>query len=111
PDTALDVLVAGEPGLALRRDGVDVVGRPESRDAHLILPRPFEQTEHQVTRALAALLVDDGVQRFQPLPGLVRVDVRQLGGKTVADDRETLSSGSHARSFTSSRGAFGRPAL
>ncbi len=41
PDAPFDVLVAREPRLALRRDGVDVVGAPQPGHPHLMLSRPL----------------------------------------------------------------------
>ena len=87
PDPALDVLVAGEPGLPLRRDGVDVVGGGQRRDADLALPGPLEQAQHDVAGALGAALVDDAVERLDPLAGLLGVDVRKLARQAVADHR------------------------
>ena len=92
PDPPLDVLVAGEPGLALGRDRVDVVGAAQPGHAHLLLARALEQLEHDVPGPGAAPGPDDVVERVDPLSGLVRVDVRQLGGQAVADDREALAS-------------------
>ena len=57
-DPALDLLVAGEPRLALGRDRVDVVGAAQRRDADLPLAGPLEQPQHDVAGALAAALVD-----------------------------------------------------
>src|SRR6185437_3732319 len=47
PDPALDVLVAGEPGLPLRRDGVYEVRAGQRRDADGALTGAFEQLEHE----------------------------------------------------------------
>ncbi len=53
-DAPLDVLVAGEPRLALGRDRVDVVGAAQARDADLALAGPLEQAQHEVAGAVAA---------------------------------------------------------
>src|SRR5439155_6452173 len=103
----LHVLVAGEPGLALRRDGVDVVGGRQRRHADLARPGPFEQAQHDVAGAFGAPLVDDAVEGLDPLGGLLRVDVGQLAGQAVADHR-ALAFGGHGRSFALSSGAVGR---
>ena len=79
-DAALDVLVAGEPGFALRRDGVDVVGAAQAGHADLVLAGPLQQPKHQVTGARATLRLDDVVERLEPLLGLAGVDIRQLAG-------------------------------
>ena len=84
-DAPLDVLVAGEPGLALGRDRVDVVGGGQRRHADLPLPGPFEQPQHHVPGALPAALVDHAVERLDPLERLLGIDVRQLARQAVAD--------------------------
>ena len=86
-DAALDVLVAREPRLALRRDRVDVVGAAQRGDADLLLAAALEQPEHQVAGAVAAGVVDDGVEGVQPLLGLVGIGVGELAGQPVGDDR------------------------
>ena len=94
-DPALDVLVAGEPGLALGRDRVDVVGAAQPGHADLLLAGTLQQPEHHVARAVAAAGADHAVERLHPLTGLVRVDIGQLGGQPVTDDGVTLASGGH----------------
>ena len=86
-DAALDLLVAGEPRLALRRDRVDVVGGAQGRDADLLLARALEQAQHHVAGAVAAAVVEHRVEGREPLLGLVRVDVGQLGGEALVDHR------------------------
>ena len=58
PVAALHLLVTGEPGLRLGRDGVDVVGRGQAGDADATLAGALEQREHEVARPGAAPLVD-----------------------------------------------------
>ena len=77
-DAALQLLVAREPGLLLRADRVDVARLREGRHADLELAGPLEQLEHEEPRAVLARLVQDLVQRLEPLPGLGLVDVGQL---------------------------------
>ena len=100
-DPALDVLVAGEPRLALGGNGVDEVGAAQPRHADLLLTGPLQQAQHDVPGTGPAAGAHHVVERLDPFPGLVRVDVGQLGGKPVADDRETLTSGSHGISSPS----------
>jgi hypothetical protein len=38
---------------------------------------------------------DDVIEGLHPLPGLIRIYVRELGGESVADDGKTLPSGGH----------------
>ena len=96
-DAPLDVLVAGEPRLPLGRDRVDVVGGGQRRHADLPLPGALQQPQHDVTGALAAPLVDDAVERVDPLQRLLGIDVRQLARQAVADHR-ALAFGGHRRS-------------
>ena len=96
-DPALDLLVAGEPRLALGRDGVDVVGAAQRRDAHLGLAGPLEQAQHDVAGAIAAAFVEQRVERGEPVVGLVGVDVGQLGRQALVDHRG-LRAGSRAGS-------------
>ena len=86
-DAALHLLVAGEPRLALGRDGVDVVGAAQRRDADLLLAGPLEEPQHHVARALAAAVGDHGVEGLEPLPGLLGIDVGQLGRQALVDHR------------------------
>jgi hypothetical protein len=86
-DPALDVLVAGEPGLALRRDGVDVVGAAQGGHSDVHLAGALEQPQHDVARAVAAPLVDQLVERVEPVGGFVGVDVGELGRQPLMDHR------------------------
>ncbi len=86
-DPALGLLVTWEPRLALRRNRVDVVGAAQRGDADVLLAGPLQQAQHHVARPAAAALVDHRVERVEPLPGLVRVDVGKLGRQPLVDDR------------------------
>ena len=83
--TALDLLVAGKPGLGLRGDGVDVVRPGQRGDAHLALAGSFQQLAHHVAGPRSATPVDHAVQRLKPLLGLLGVDVRDLTWYAVQD--------------------------
>src|SRR6266568_4966556 len=100
----LDVLVAWEPRLPLRRDRVDVVGGTQAGHADLLLARSLKQAEHEIAGPSAAAGARDGVERVDPLSRLIRVDVRQLRGQPVANNGVTLASGSHG---VASPSAFG----
>ncbi len=56
-----NLLVARELRLVLRCNGVDVVGGGNHRNTELKLFRPFQETHHDVARALMA------VGRHQPV--------------------------------------------
>ena len=77
-DAALELLVAGEVRLLLRADGVDVPGVGEGRQPDLELARPLQELEQQEPRPGLALLVDDVVERADPVDRLLLVDVGQL---------------------------------
>src|SRR4029077_7212477 len=110
PDPALDVLVAGEPWLALRRDRVDEVGAAQAGHADLLLARPLEQAEHHVPGAGPPSGAHDRIERLDPFARLVWVDVGNVGRHPVADDRELLTSGSHGVASPSAVSrAAGRP--
>ena len=95
-DLALDLLVAGEERLVLGGDGVDVVRAAHLGHGHALLARALDQPEHQIAGALTAALVDGGVERVEPLLGLLGIEVRDLAGKAANDDRVAIGSGSHA---------------
>src|SRR6266542_2113535 len=75
-DPALGVLVAREPRFSFGWNRVDVVRAAQAGYADLLLAGTLEKSEHEVARPPPALLVDDRVERLQPLVGLARVDVR-----------------------------------
>ncbi len=85
PVLPLHVLIPGEPWLALRRDGVDVVGRRERGDPHLLAAGLRQQLQHDVARAGAALPVDDSLQRLHPFLGLLGIGVGELARDAVED--------------------------
>ena len=85
PVAAFDVLVAGEPGLQLGRDGVDVVGRRQRRDGHPLFAGAFQQPQHQITRPRRAGSLQQLVEGLQPLRRLFGVDVGQIGSHALAD--------------------------
>ena len=92
-EAALDLLVAGEPGLLLGADRVDVVGGRQRRDAHLLGPRPLEHAQHEVAGTHPAGAVDDGVEAVEPLLRLGGVDVRQVRRDAVEDGSDVFAGG------------------
>ena len=80
---AFDLFVAGEPGLVLRPDRVDVVGGREAGHPDLLLPGAFEHPQHDIACTGAPAFVDEGVERGQPLLCLLRIDVGHLAGQAV----------------------------
>ncbi len=79
PDLALDVLVTGEPRLALGRDGVDVVGAGQRGDADLLLPGALEQPQHDVAGALPTVRRRSGRRTSRSTPGSPRGRCRGAG--------------------------------
>ena len=88
---ALDLFVAGEPWLFLGADRVDVIRGREAGDARIALACTVEQAEHDVPGADRARLSDETVQRIEPFPGLLRIDIRDLTGETVEDRSSRIS--------------------
>ena len=90
---ALDLLVAGEVGLVLGRDRVDVVGRRNHRHAQVQILRALQQAEHDLAAAAVALRRDQLLERLLPLGGLVGIAVEgALGVRILVVD-------SHGRPF------------
>src|SRR5438034_5811679 len=85
PDAVLHRLVAGELGLLLRRDRVDVARLRERREADLQHPRALQQLVEDEPRAFWARLVDESVERLDPLLRLVGVDIGQLPFELIED--------------------------
>ena len=94
-DPLLERLVAGEGGLALRRDRVDVVGAAQARDADVALGRPAQQRQHQVAGPVVAGVVDDVVERLHPLGRLVGIDVDVLGGESAGEQGIAVTTEGH----------------
>ena len=90
PDLALHLLVAGEPRLALGRDGVDEVGAAQRGHADLLLAGALEEAQHDVAGAVATVGGGEVVEGVEPLLGLLGIDVRELGGQALVDDRTAL---------------------
>ena len=105
PDAALLVLVAGEPGFGVGRDGVDVGGRDRGREVDLLGAGPLQELHEQVARPGPAPGVDDGVERVEPLLRLARIRV----GNLVADPVEQHCSngtGRRGTPLTTGRGCY-----
>ena len=77
-DPPLHRLVAREGRLLLGADRVDVAGLGQRRQPDLELAGALEQLVDEEPRAALAFLLDDLVERGDPVVGLVRVDVGQL---------------------------------
>ena len=83
----LEGLVSGEPRLHLRRDGVDVVGRPQARHAEVALGGATQEREHEIARTVGAGSVDDLIEGSGPLGGLLGIHVDVLGGQAAREER------------------------
>ena len=104
-DAALEVLVAGEPGLLLGRDGVDVRRRHRGRRAHLELAGPLEQLGHQEPGAGLAVGVDHRIERVEPFAGLGGVGVRELVDEPIDDHEPMLAPAGPIRNESVARSA------
>ncbi len=87
PDAPLHVLVTREPRLLLGRDGVDVRSGDRGREAHLLLPGPVQELHEEELGAGLAQVLDHGVEGVHPLARLLRVDVGEMVGEAVDDQR------------------------
>ena len=76
PDAQLHLLVAGEGGLLLRADGVDVARLGQRRQADVELAGPLEQLVEDELGALRTDLLGQRVERGDPVARLVGVGVR-----------------------------------
>ena len=76
---ALELLVAGELGLVLGGDRVDVVRRGDLRHVEMQLTGAIEQARHDLPAAACAALLDDRVERFAPLSSLLGIQVVAVG--------------------------------
>ena len=94
PEIPFGLLVAGVGRLDRLRDRVHEVGRRQRRHADLLLAGAIQQPQHQVSGAVTALYLDQTVQRFEPLSGLVRVGIGKIRRKSV-EDRPALIAWDH----------------
>ena len=103
-DPQLHRLVAREIRFLLGRDRVDVPRLGERREPHVEHPRPLEQLVEDEARAIRTGLLQQRVERLDPLLGLVRIDVRQLMFELVEDIVQVAhtekSSRVHAATYT-----------
>src|SRR5947208_652300 len=74
----LDLLVPREERLLLGADGVDVPRLRQRRQPDMELPRALQELVHQEPGPALALLLDELVERVEPLLRLGGVDVGQL---------------------------------
>ena len=85
PEAALHLLVAGEPRLEFGGDRVDVVGGGQRRNGDPLLAGALEQAQHQIPGPGRPRPGQQVIERFEPLGGLVGVDVGQIRGDTFPD--------------------------
>ena len=74
----LDLVVAGEPGLVLGGDCVDVRGGDGGGEVDLHLTGLGHEPPDQETCAVLAPFLDDCRERLQPIVGLIGVDIGNL---------------------------------
>ena len=66
-----------------RRNGIEIGRGRAVRDGQPGAPRPVQQALDQVMGARRAFLLEDRIQRLQPLLGLQRVDILLFGARQV----------------------------
>ena len=93
PDAPLLVLVTGEPGLGVGRDGVHVGRRDGGGELDLLGARPLQELHQEVARPGPATGVDDGVERVEPLLRLPRIGVGDLVADPVEQHFPTVPAG------------------
>jgi hypothetical protein len=79
-EATLEGLVAGELRFGGGRDRVDVVGGERAGHVHLSLARPLQNAEQQRFGPHGSRVLDQPVQRLQPLLSLGGILVGQLTG-------------------------------
>ena len=79
----LQVLVAGEPRLFLSRNRVHVRSGHAGRVTDLQLSGSFQNGPHEKSGPAPPVLVDNRLERVQPLLGLLGVNIRELMEKPV----------------------------
>ena len=79
-NAAFECLIAGEPRLSLRRNGIDVVSAAQAGDTNILLRGAAQQRQHDVASAVGPRVSDQGVEGLEPLRGLTRINVDVLGG-------------------------------
>ena len=84
-------VVAGEVGLLLRADRVDVAGLRQGWQSHLELASALQQAVEEESGPIGPAGGDHVLEGIDPLLGLDRVDVRQLLLELVEDVVEALS--------------------
>ncbi len=95
-DPALLVLVAGEPGFGVGRDGVDVGRRDGGGEVDLLGARPLQELHEQIARPGTSPRVDDGVEGVEPLLRLARIRVGNLVADPVEQHRSTVPGAARA---------------
>ena len=80
----LNLLVAWEFRLELRRNGVDQVGGRQRRQRHALGVRSLDQAQHEVASALWVRILQQPVEGVHPFLGLLRVCVVQVGRHALA---------------------------
>ena len=95
---ALGILIAREVGLVLHRDRVDVGSGDLHGKNDVLLAGLREHRQEDVASPRPTLLLDEGVERLVPLPGLLRVVVGDFGQKAV-DQRCGVTGGAHGFLF------------
>ena len=90
-----DMLITWEPGLGFRRDRVDVVTATQCRQTDLTRPGSLQQLEHDEPRAVASLVLEQAVERLQPVGSLIGIDIGKLAGQSFGGDSRMRSWRSH----------------
>ncbi|MNI64513.1 hypothetical protein D3C73_1199620 [compost metagenome] len=85
PVPALELLVARELSFLVHRDRVHIISGRHHRHTHRPGTGTLQQRTHNVLGTLGTLLRDQRIKGLNPLRGLFRITIRQLGSQPAED--------------------------
>ena len=104
----LDLRVARQAHLRLRRDRVDVRGVRRERQIRAALARAFDQLLDEVMRAVGPFDGQDAIERIEPLLRFLRIRVAFLGVHVSSSKLSRRGRGVPCQDFRSILRLFGR---
>ncbi|GAT85341.1 pyruvate dehydrogenase E1 component domain protein [Paenarthrobacter nicotinovorans] len=85
PIPALELLVPRERRFLIHRDRVHIISGRHHRHTHRPGTSTLQQRTHNVLSPLGTLLSDQRIKGLNPLRGLFRITIRQLGSQPAED--------------------------
>ena len=86
----LELDVTGVLGLLIRGDRVHVVRGERVRQVQVLVASVLDQALHHLGGAVDAAVLDESVERVEPLPGLLRVRILRVARQVDADGTRGL---------------------